>query len=584
MTSFLDLPYNVRRRVYIMAGLVRVCPVNMNTESLDNTAFVQSCFEWMDTFDWDYDGPQFQAVSLSRCRYQSLLGGNSSLYVSDEGFDCMCLRLPLALLRVCRTIYNEVFKMLYTENRFRICQTQHRGLAPLLQLSPRAVAHLRTLSIRLNRCCCTRYGSCKLQKRGVANVEILCSSCHSGCRGGDNSPLQLKFEDTTSEYSAQQDVLSSWKRAAQHLSKHIQPGKLRLSIVCDCADDETARRIVQPMKALPNLAACDMRLGQHPNTTQADIARETALERVGISSKPSFPFSKLPTELQMRVLSHTQLVHPEGVLPGWFLTIPVPGECCLACTGTLDACCCQAQHGAFSTSDARCFCWAMPVSLFLVNHKFYELGTEIFFSNNIFEIDWNNGSSDPDDVWSQSLSMLLARYPESTHRHIRKIHIRLHLLWYTDLGPHSTAKHDGYSFALDWAENIALMSTRLNLPRLTLWIEDTSGRERSARNLETGFDDSLEVEEHEWTLYQHLIQPIVDLGTPLHRFALQFCYPPYGRYHELRDQRRRELERSIMGEMYCSDNVSGLRDVFGMSEKPQPPRMFEPLQSMPEED
>lgn len=40
MTSFLDLPYHVRRRVYIMAGLVRVCPVNMNTESLDNTAII----------------------------------------------------------------------------------------------------------------------------------------------------------------------------------------------------------------------------------------------------------------------------------------------------------------------------------------------------------------------------------------------------------------------------------------------------------------------------------------------------------------------------------------------------------------
>lgn len=592
MISFLDFPYDVRRRVYIMAGLVRVCPVNMNTESLDNTAFVQAGLQWATRMEWpaSTDTERFIMASKVRCRYQTQLRGRGDrLILSDNGIDCMCPKLPTALLRICRTLHDEVFKILYAENRFRVCQTQARGLRPLLDLSPRAAAHLRTLSIRLNRCCCTRYEPCELEEVGWG-VERGCRKCHAGggCRGGSDTPLQLRtnLSSTKAEGVSQQHdmrALHLYRETVSHLSKHIQPGRLRLSVICDCADEATARHVATSLTRLPRLAACDIRLGQRPNTAQADIAQKTALDLVGRPSDPSFPFAKLPIELQMRVLSHTQLVPPEGIINWWPLTIPTMGKCCFACTGTLDACCCYVQHGAFSTSDGRCSCWVTPVSLFLVNHRFYECGTEIFFSHNIFEITWLTDGEYQDDGGSQSLPILLNKFPESAYRYIRNVHIVIYGLWYEDIGPDRIVPNE-YDFDCDWKQGFSLMSKKLTLPRLTLWVEDRTGREESVRvrDYESDMEDNLEaMEEQDWTLYQLLVQPIVDLGVPLRDFALEFDQREYGEHPLLRIKRRKELEQRVMGEAYCSDNVPGLRHLFGERKKTRP-KMFDPLSSMPE--
>lgn len=556
-----------------MAGLVRVCPVNMNTENLDKTAFVQRCFQWayeveLDCFDWSY----FQTVSRERCRYQTQVLGAGGLFPNDDGLDCMCPRLPMALVGVCRALQDEVSKILYSENRFRISRNGRRGLTPLLQLSPRAVAHLRTLSIRLNNCCCTRYGPCKMES--ILPSPILCMSCHSGCIGGEDTPLQLQRKAD----AQQPDILSIWQDAMRHLAHNILPGKLRLSAICDCADEATAGLIAKPLLDLPILAACDVRLGQRPNTHQGDIAQRTALALVGCSSQQQpFPLLRLPIELQMRVLSYTQLMHPHGVVPWWPLTNPVWGNCCRECNYTLDACCCYVQHGAFSTADTCCSSWITPVSLFLVSSQFYELGMEILFSQNVFQIDWQTDGSDQEHGRRQSLLMFLTRFPEAAYRYIRKIHVRLHDLRYWEVGPGYKVAESGHSFGLEWPQGIALMSKKLVMRRLTLWIEDLGHRGWSEIHLETGLDDSLQVEEKEWTLYRRLVQPIADLGEQsLQNFALQFCSPPYNQHHDLRTQRRTELEKSVMGQDYCSDHVSGLRQLF--DEGPKARRgLFEPL-------
>lgn len=576
MISFLDLPYAVRRRVYIMAGLVRVCPVNMNTENLDKTAFVQRCFQW--AFDMeldDFDTSYFQTVSRRRCRYQSQLFGIWCPLLNDDGLDCMCPRLPMALLRVCRSVQEEVFKILYSENRFQISRSGRRGLTPLLQLSPRAVAHLRVLSIRLNNCCCTRIEPCKMEI--MYADESFCKSCHFGCHGGKDTPLQLPYQASTSP-SSQPDSLSTWKDVIRHLAENALPGKLHLGVTCDCADETTASRIAKTLLDLPRLAACDIRLGQRPSTAQGDIARRTALALVGCCwSQQPFPFLRLPVEVQMRVLSYTPLLHADGVAYWSPLTNPARADCCKACSGTLDACCCYVLHGAFSTIDTCCSSWITPVSLLLVNNRFYELGMEILFSKNVFHICWWTDGSGQEDDRHQSLLMLLTRFPEAAYRYIRKIHVCLQGLGYSNIDPGYKIAENGYCFGVEWLESIALMSTKLVMPRLTLWIEDLSYRGRSQYNLETDVDDSLQVEEKEWTLYQRLVEPIADLGEqPLRDLALEFSEPPYQQHDDLRMERRKELEKSIMGQGYCSDDVSGLRQQFGRRPKARR-ALFEPL-------
>ena len=43
---FLDLPYKIRRRIYILSGLVRVCPINLNNEGRDRSGYMEDCLEW----------------------------------------------------------------------------------------------------------------------------------------------------------------------------------------------------------------------------------------------------------------------------------------------------------------------------------------------------------------------------------------------------------------------------------------------------------------------------------------------------------------------------------------------------------
>lgn len=527
-----------------MAGLVRVCPVNMNTEHLDKTAFVQECLDWASRLDYNCPSVFLQA-SYQRCHYQAQIYSAYGISPNEDGFDCICPKLPMALLGVCRTIYRETFEMLYRENRFRICQTQRRGLTPLRQVSPRAVALLRTLSIRLNRCCCFGDGPCELESLHP-DVYSFCRSCHGGCRGGDDAPLYLPCEAVA--LSHQHDLLTTWREVVGYLAQNIQPGKLRLSVICDCTDEATAELITQPLLALPTLAACDIRLGRYPRTVQADISQSIALALIGQppQQKP-FPFLRLPAELRMRVLQYTQLVHPNGTVKWWHVTSSTSGSCCDTCTCTLDACCCYTQHGAFSTLDTRCSCWTTPTSLFLVSRQFYNDGMHIFFSYNTFQINWDTDGYGQVDGATQSLDMLLTRFPESIYPYIRKIHIRVRGLRYDTLGPGADTYESRYNFALEWRRSIALMATKLNLSRLTLWIEELAQPERTALDPEMGIDDGLRVEEKEWKLSQHLVQPLVDLGEPLGDFALSFFHPPYHRYGELRRQRRQQLEQRVMG-------------------------------------
>ena len=46
LLCFTDLPPSVRRRIYIMAGLVRVCPISLNTEGLSKAEYLEECREW----------------------------------------------------------------------------------------------------------------------------------------------------------------------------------------------------------------------------------------------------------------------------------------------------------------------------------------------------------------------------------------------------------------------------------------------------------------------------------------------------------------------------------------------------------
>jgi hypothetical protein len=531
LPCFLDLPRSIRRRIYILAGLVRVCPISFNTEGQDKREYLQECQEWC--FD-SIDPPviDFNTQAGWRCFYRRKRFMDETINATLEGFDCVCKPLPTALLLVSHRIYDEVSSILFSENTFRVCRSDRRSLSALLMLRPSALQSMTSLSIRLNACSCIPHHQCPEQR----DLDKSCPKCHFNCKLGRDFP-------TSVTQLGGQALISEWTFIAKRLARYITPSQLRLSIICDTLDYVTGEHIAETLLELPQLRECALRLGQAPDPSLHGLCEGTVLQ---LTSRPtyyhrhnSFPFSELPEEVQRQILGYTDLVCPEAIVwtGGYGLE---RSSCCMRCTDALEACCCSVLHAAYSSN--LCSCWAMPSAIFSINRRLHEYAIEIFFSKNTFKL--YPGDPEPESD-SRYLLRFLQAIPQRALMYIRSIHLIFEGLDYHILGP-------GKVFQKNWNSTVEFISRNLKLPQLCLTIEDHGSRfGGSVENLTTGRDDSAEVEDLEWIMYQRLAEPLESLGC-LRALYIHFSRPPYERFVELRKQREIILERRIMGDAYNS--------------------------------
>ena len=122
--SFLDLPYPLRRRIYLLTGLVRFCPINFNQEGLNL---------------YKYRGKH----SLKNACFYKVRKFYDRDFGKDFIYSCSCTPLPISLLYVSRIISDEVSSILYSQNKFTISQSDSWGLQPLRNLSSKALKLLK---------------------------------------------------------------------------------------------------------------------------------------------------------------------------------------------------------------------------------------------------------------------------------------------------------------------------------------------------------------------------------------------------------------------------------------------------------
>ena len=541
LLCFTDLPFVIRRRIYIMAGLVRVCPISLNTEGAqaDRAKYLEECKYWW-LFDEGHRSIDMDKLSSYRCFYRHKRFMNETINVSAGGIDCICTPLPYALLRVSHVISNEVLAILYSENLFRVCRSDSGGLTSLLTISPAALRYITSISIRLNACPCIPRHQCPVQSQ----IETRCSECHGTCRLGKDSPISLNQPDCLI-------YLSEWMELCRRLALYAYPRKLRLSVVCDTLDYATAKRTTEPLLELPQLAECSIRLGQTPDSGLGYLAQETVyrLTRKKVHNPiQSFSFSALPMEIQAHILSYTDLISPDTI--SWYYKIGIDffTSCCLRCTDALEACCCSALHAAYTSMP--CECWVMPSPIFLVSKKIRELALEIFFSRNKFQI-WPERSETGSHPDSLHILAFLRGIPNEALKHIRCLELKLDGLDYHLLGP-------GTDFQNDWNATVDFISRNLDISRLCLSIEDLWERPIRDSYYITGNYSSAEAAEDEHQ------EPILcqNLGAPLSKlkgvkdFSIRFA----GRRSLKAFHRKQEtiLERRIMGELY-DDSVEANR-------------------------
>lgn len=400
--SFLDLPYQIRYRIYVLVGLVRFCPISFNQEgpraryylSKDNQSSDYTCF---------FESRKFMG----------------RLYERDCRPACHCPPLPFSLLYISCAISKEVSHILYSENSFTIGRSDSWGLKPLRNLNVSALSCLRVLTVRLNHCECLYEGEFR-SLRSIQGPEFQgLFSCHPLCQhyGAHDQPLRSRAR----QHAA---ILQEWQDMVGRLAAHCRLESLRLDLVCDTQDMETAHDVVNRLSPLQNLGACSIRLSQRPSWQHSALARQTACRLVDRLPE-QIPENKpktyhLPPEILSHILEYSELVAPFDLewSPDRGL---VPFDCCKECTATLDCCTCSFYHGAHSRS---CMCWRLPLSIFLVGRQVYNIAKTVFYQRNRFIVLPEGGRLD--DLGScrvafPALTHLFTRLPPNTAPLLRSI-------------------------------------------------------------------------------------------------------------------------------------------------------------------
>ncbi|KAI0514614.1 hypothetical protein F5B22DRAFT_610166 [Xylaria bambusicola] len=360
--SFLDFPYHVRHRIYVLAGLVRFCPINLNQEGPRSRICISI-----------NDEPSDYACFFESRKF---LG---RLYTIDCIPGCYCPPFPFALLCVSRAISEEALRILYSENSFTTSRSDSWGLKPLQNLSPSTLSCLRTLTIRLNTCqCFYRQRFIFLENHQNVDSQPL-FQCHPWCQqyGHHDRPLRSRARQHAT-------LLQEWKAVVNRLAIHCHLELLRLDLVCDTEDIETAHHVIDSLSPIQNLRACSIRLSQKPSWEHSALAQRAVSRLLGRLPE-QLPQNKLntyhlPAEILIRILEYSELVAPFDLewSPDRGL---VPFDCCKECTETLDCCTCSHYHGSYSGS---CTCWRMPLSILLVSRQVNDIAKTIFFQRNRF--------------------------------------------------------------------------------------------------------------------------------------------------------------------------------------------------------
>jgi len=396
--SFLDLPYNVRLKIYGYSGLIRPCPIELNIPDGDDPKLYGDSWEEVN-INWEC----LYIIHKRGCDRGRGSGGPNHP-------DCSCSKLPTQLLYVSRGFYEDSFLVLYSSNKFVLRAQSSEDLGLLMRLNSHVLATMNSLLIRLNSWPCLRGHDDALPD------NVTCFNCNNSL---SNSNYALNVTSPTGRR-----LLAEWTKLSLHLASSITPKQMRLTFICDVVDFGSAKLIIEPISRLPPLKQCTIRLSREPNYELSALARDTSAQitQSFIRSSQPFPFRRLPRELQFSILGYTHLGRHSNYHSSDDLLRIEKGKlvrsnrgyvspfskCCRKCTETLIDCCCFSAHAAYT---ATCACRRIPFGLFFVDKEMRRDALAMLLDQNCFDF-----MQDPEKTID-----FLSRFPIESLGHIQQI-------------------------------------------------------------------------------------------------------------------------------------------------------------------
>lgn len=502
--DFLELPYTIRFQIYLEAGLLSGETIHLNLWAIRKRARPYSS-----TVDWDH--------------FSNLIP------------------LPLGLFAVCRMVHEEATNILYGGNRFAIDRRGRLGLRALERFTQSTLSKIRVLVVNINLASC--FGIC-------------CSDYNRKCGNGYINCIHPSRHDEPLVQS-DQGTISQWQGICSHLSRSVLPGQLALYITCDCVDLATAEMITSPITQIPALRDSAIRLGKDFDKALQGLARRTALQLTNTSppdTMQSFKFLSLPNELQLEILTYTDLVANVEIICGSRMVIntacPTGGIAATTAapdTELLLKCFCSSGHSAFNFRCHHSKTLGFPSAFFLVSRQFREAATEVFYGQNTFVVSMF-GEKD------NGISILpsFRNFPKDAVRFIKQLRFLFEPPAPVLPGPDAP----GWEH---WLDALELLSRHANLAILSLEIcleERFYTRWKYELELQQaqGVDEFLE--QHSKMMkaaYWGLVQPVATLQG-LKNFFVHMNWGTSvigdGQAPDGRQVLERQLEGQVMGEEY----------------------------------
>lgn len=450
-STLLLLPINIRIEIYQYCGLIRPCPIDLNTEPIRQ--------RWS---AHDLATRHISCFKVHHCQYLEMRSTTGRSFDTDlpPGLECFCPSIPHQLLRVSRAMHLEAETVLYGMNQFKVSRhLPGDNLEVLRALNPRVWALLTSLHISLWEVPPFIFGALK----------------------------QDLFETIDIQDMAGRQTLQKWVAVSRDILSYVPAHQLRFSLSCNVKDIETAREVVAPLDGLPHMSEVSICLAADPEKREIkEVARE-AISRLtqketqeepknAASRSSSLSWTSLPKELRLDILSRTDLVDDFLLaMPQYYSNrrqgfeiaagdlLPREMRCCYNCTPTLSTCACAPIHAAFATS---CTCATVPAAVFCVSKDMNNEATVMFFSRNRFILS--------DDFAANALFIQsrLARNVTATSC-IRMLDLEISFAQLYDMrDPNSRT-------AYDWGLLVACVaSSRLHLPKLWLSIDAGGFRDK----------------------------------------------------------------------------------------------------------
>jgi hypothetical protein len=288
-TSFLNLPSEIRCRIYLKADLADNYEIDLNygkekiMPEQESSELVVSPVEeeriWL--------GPM----------YPSSFDG-----IEQEEQGCFAAR---SLLLVSRLVSAEFLSLVFSRNHFVIARRNPGGFQPFHDLSQKAVGSLTSIMVSVNACSCLVGHCCAAVQgpycRGPYAVELTGGCIH-------DKPLGKKSYE-------RKIGITEWLRLLIRLVALAPLSELTLYLIFDTKDFETAEEAVEPLLKLPAgaLRDCTIRLSHEPSRRLQLPAKKCVVHLTDRSlryTKTPFRFLDLPQEIQLKILSYTSLVAP----------------------------------------------------------------------------------------------------------------------------------------------------------------------------------------------------------------------------------------------------------------------------------